>query len=421
MTDWPLKYADKDVHREVLLAMTEGDTRVGILCSARRGGKTALARTLVASAAEKRQTRAWYVAPTYQMARELFFEPFLTEYPRRLIRKVNRTELRIDFRSGARLWCKSTERPDSLLGRGLTLVCADEYQLMPANVYDAHLGPLVAETPDKAQGRVLLTGTPRGVGHPFHAMWLKGQDGLTPGWRSWLLTAYEANMVPREQIDALRAEAEARGKTALKIWRREWMADWQAFVGQVFEDWAPETMVVEPPEGMEFEAVIGGMDFGFAESHPGAVTVWGRRNEKWWCIAEVYEAGKTIETFWIPRLQALGKAHGLGTVYCDPARPDHIQTLRNAGIRAHPGENEVWGGIVTVAGLMESGRLRVSPKCPNLIGEIPGYRWEETRDGALRERPAKVRDHAIDSMRYALHSALGRPVISSLGTLGARR
>jgi hypothetical protein len=234
-------------------------------------------------------------------------------------------------------------------------------------------------------------------------------------------------------VDALRAEAESRGKTAYKIWRREWMADWDAFVGQVFDAWDPETHVT-PSQPTQWKQCVLGMDFGFSESHAGALTAWlryeteerGRTISHWHCAEEVVRIHETVEAFWLPQVARLAtKWRGthfdertgrdvqnpVPMLYCDPARPDHIATLRKAQSRdgaAHwhtrEAENDVWSGIVTLAEHIEAKRLTVHESCEVLRQELPSYQWEQTNDGALKEKPRKVRDNAVDSARYALHS-----------------
>lgn len=351
------------------------------------------------------------------MAKELFFEPFLAALPGSALASHNRSELRISLRQGGTIWCKSADNPDALLGRGLTYVIVDEFQSMPANIFEAYFEPLIAETPDKPKGKVLILGTPRGQGHPFHQIWVRGQRGTGKhiGWKSWLLTAYEAKMVPEEQINAMRDAALARGRTAYKIWQREWMADWKAFVGQVFEAWDESRMVVQ--ELPKFVRIVGGLDFGFSESHPGALVLWGMDAERnWYAIDEVYAAGQTVNTFWLPKIKALATTYypKMDTLWCDPARPDHIFDIRRTSgdmWTTREANNDVWSGIVEIATLMEKNKFRVHARCENLIRELPSYQWEQTSEGMFKERPKKVLDHAIDASRYALASESLMPQI----------
>jgi hypothetical protein len=222
-------------------------------------------------------------------------------------------------------------------------------------------------------------------------------------------------MVPRAEIDRLRAEAEARGKTALKLWQREWMASWDAFLGQVFDMFDPSVHVVsEHPQ--TYRRVVLGKDWGFSDSHPGGLTTWLETDYGWHCADEVRATHQTVESYWVPRVveqtstwRVAGKPAAL---FCDPARPDHIQTMRNEQKgRWHTFEanNSVMEGIVTCCQWLEGRgkqkRITVHRKCESLIRELPTYQWEQTADGQSREKPRKAADDMVDSMRYALHSA----------------
>lgn len=418
---WPLTYREREAHKAILAAMRSEDVDVGVLAAARRSGKTGLALTAIVDHVQHRPDRnAWFLAPTFAMARELAWDPFLAMLGKAAT-DVNRSHLSFRLRGGGMVWCKSADNPDALLGRGLTMIAADEFQSMAPNIYDSHLRPILAETPRKARGKLLLSGTPRGKSHPFYALYRRGADRLSPGWRAWHMTACEAGMVPRAEVDRLRTEAAARGRTALKLFEREWEASWDAFVGQVFDAWDPAVHVVRA-HPKQWGRLVLGKDWGFSESHAGALTSWVETDYGWHCAAEVVATHQTVETFWVPRVaEQCARWHGVAQqkkpspkpiMYADPARPDHIQTMRMrqqsrwATLEAN---NQVMEGIVTMAEWIEGRtpgkRITIHESCETLITEIGAYQWEQTPDGTFKEKPKKVGDNAVDSGRYALHSA----------------
>ena len=51
--------------------------------------------------------------------------------------------------------------------------------------------------------------------------------------------------------------------------------------------------------------------------------------------------------------------------------------------------------------------LEIGPNNENLRNEIIGYKWavdKKTGEAAIPEKPEKKFDHAMDAMRYAIHS-----------------
>jgi phage terminase large subunit len=43
----------------------------------------------------------------------------------------------------------------------------------------------------------------------------------------------------------------------------------------------------------------------------------------------------------------------------------------------------------------------------NLNREAAMYKYRETKDGILLDEPVKANDHALDALRYALHTHCG--------------
>lgn len=44
------------------------------------------------------------------------------------------------------------------------------------------------------------------------------------------------------------------------------------------------------------------------------------------------------------------------------------------------------------------------PQCSNLVREIEGYVWDEKKARLGQDAPLKKNDHAVDALRYAVHS-----------------
>jgi hypothetical protein len=71
------------------------------------------------------------------------------------------------------------------------------------------------------------------------------------------------------------------------------------------------------------------------------------------------------------------------------------------------GNNEVLAGINRVGEYLQNNRLFVFSTCTNLIEEIHGYKWDDKGAEEGKEKPVKIRDHLVDSIRYFCAS---RPV-----------
>lgn len=141
-----------------------------------------------------------------------------------------------------------------------------------------------------------------------------------------------------------------------------------------------------------------GVDFGF--THPTAVVaVWDR--DPYLHVQQIVY-GSNLKT---PQLvEALREArvdHHV-PMYCDTAMPGTIAELADAGYNALPADKKVEDGIAAVKRFT----LAFTPDSVDLIDEADAYKWQETRDGTMKDQPVKAFDHGMDAMRYAIYSHL---------------
>lgn len=83
---------------------------------------------------------------------------------------------------------------------------------------------------------------------------------------------------------------------------------------------------------------------------------------------------------------------------------NQLWTERVPGIA--PAVNDVLDGIRSVGVALGSGLLRIHRSCEGLLGELPGYAWDEKAAERGEDKPLKADDHSADALRYALHSTV---------------
>lgn len=163
---------------------------------------------------------------------------------------------------------------------------------------------------------------------------------------------------------------------------------------------APET----PTEGSAEDYVIS-IDYGTQNAF--AALLWRRYDKVWWAIREYYYSGrdsgvqKTDEQYasdldaWLADIVP-GKA--IRTII-DPSAASFIALLRQRKHRYKvvPADNAVLDGIRETATAMQTGLIKISQALINWRREIEGYVWD---DKVTDDKPIKVNDHAMDSMRY---------------------
>ena len=216
----------------------QSPARFRTVVAGRRWGKTRLALAeLLKRAPDKK--RIWYVAPTFDMARDVIWEDLKTYTPSGwLARPPNETRLELWFRSGCLLQLKSADSPDSLRGRGIDLVVLDEFQDIDPVTWSEVLAPSLLDT----NGEALFLGTPKSFNHLYDHY----QRGQNPSptwadWASWQFTSLDAAK-PHGHLDAARIE-QFRATLDERSFRQEFEASFEALSGRVYYAFSRATHV----------------------------------------------------------------------------------------------------------------------------------------------------------------------------------
>lgn len=92
-------------------------------------------------------------------------------------------------------------------------------------------------------------------------------------------------------------------------------------------------------------------------------------------------------------------------VIVDPSAASFIECIRRHGkLRVWHADNSVLDGIRDTATLLQLGRIQICAGCKDCIREFSLYRWDEK--STERDKPLKENDHAMDDMRYFVHTAM---------------
>lgn len=169
---------------------------------------------------------------------------------------------------------------------------------------------------------------------------------------------------------------------------------------------------IQPDWPNKFKDTFYGLDFGY--NNPSALIEVNVRDEGIYLKELLYESNLT-NTDLISRIKPLIPKDA--AVYADSAEPDRITELKRAGLVVYPSQKSIKDGIDHV----KRYSLFIHPESSNLIGEIRGYKWREDREGRVLEDPVKFRDHAMDAMRYAIHTHMQKSGIRRIKISGVTR
>ena len=238
MTNLNVKLHEKQ--REVF----DDDTRFKIVAAGRRFGKSRLAAwLLLIEGLQSKSKDVFYVAPTYQQARDIMWG-VLKELGHEVIASAHENTSVLTLVNGRKIYLKGADRPDTLRGVGLSFVVIDEYADIKPNVWEQILRPALADV----QGKALFIGTPKGRNH-FYELYKYADMDKDKDWKSFHFSSYDNPLIPTSEIDA------AKNSMSSFAFRQEFLASFEAASRDVFkEDWI-HIENEEPDNGNYFIAV----------------------------------------------------------------------------------------------------------------------------------------------------------------------
>lgn len=145
------------------------------------------------------------------------------------------------------------------------------------------------------------------------------------------------------------------------------------------------------------------VDYGTQNAFAGLL--WGRYDGVWYAVDGYYHSGRDTN------IQKTDDEYGRDLekfvrkytdkkipVVIDPSASSFIALLRKtrwANVRK--ADNAVLDGIRETATAMQKGLIKINPAIKEWKKEVEGYVWDEK---STEEKPVKVNDHYMDSMRY---------------------
>jgi len=179
--------------------------RFSVLVCHRRFGKTVLSvnrlirKALEADPIATPRWRGAYIAPLFKQAKTVAWD-YMKHYTHVVPgRKVNESELRIDFPNESRISLLGTDNPDSIRGVYLDGVVLDEVAQMAGRVWGEIIRPTLADR----KGWCIFIGTPQGH-NLFYDMWKRAC--ATESWCAMMFKASETQILDYDELQAARGE-----------------------------------------------------------------------------------------------------------------------------------------------------------------------------------------------------------------------
>jgi PBSX family phage terminase large subunit len=244
-------------------------------------------------------------------------------------------------------------------------------------------------------GKVLFLSTPKGFNHFYDLYNLELKE---PDYKSFHFTTYDNPYMSEKEINRI------KGSMPDDAFLQEYMGEFKKMQGLVYPEFSREKHLLTPEEVEKLEQkdwaeVMCGVDFGY--TNPSAILVVKRDAENCFYVTEEWYRTKQTTAQIIEKVKQIQPY----TVYPDPAEPDRLEEMRNAGVNVREVNKDIPAGIDRVRELFKQGRIKIHPHCQTLILELETYHYPDHKSGVNnQEKPVKENDHCLDALRYVLFS-----------------
>jgi phage terminase large subunit len=151
------------------------------------------------------------------------------------------------------------------------------------------------------------------------------------------------------------------------------------------------------------------MDFGFSND-PTALIDCLVINDCLYCDELIYQTGLTNDAI-SHTMESLGVKKGYDEIFADAAEPKSIEEIRryDFNIKSAPkGPDSILAGIQK----LNQYKQYWTKRSVNAIKEMRNYRYIETSDGKLTNKPVDNWNHTLDARRYGVFAKFGQPVVT---------
>ena len=212
----PYKYSCREYQKPFWRAMNIEKKLRAVLVWHRRSGKDLTLLNFVAVKTQERVGAYYYIFPTYNQGRKIFWEgvdkdgvKFLDHFPKELLKKKpNDTEMKLEFVNGSIVRVIGSDDIDSIVGTNPIGCVFSEYSLQDPKAWD-FMRPILAEN----GGWAVFNFTPRGENHGYQLLEMAEDD---PAWFTQVLTVDDTQAISQEVLNQERKEIIAKdGNDAL--------------------------------------------------------------------------------------------------------------------------------------------------------------------------------------------------------------
>jgi PBSX family phage terminase large subunit len=347
--------------------------------------------------------------PTYRLVRRILIPTLerLLGYPIEsnfVVQNYSKTDNRIDFRNGSKLWFGGLEDPEMAEGPNIDVIQVDEARLVRHFdvAWRVVQRRIRGSVPGKYPTGAYVTTTPNAPKSFLHGFF-EDPKQRDPESHVYRMSIYDNPHLTQDYIKGVeRGHTGGRGERFL-------YGRFAAVGGGIipFDSTVHElTSIIHTM----LKEVIYGVDFGY--TNPACILAVGFDGDgRAYVLEEFYEKEMSHDQL-VTEAKDMCSRHGRGRFYCDRSEPETIEMFNSHGLRAEGSKAKRDEGIREMAGrfaVAGDGRPRIYilSECVNLIAELMEY-----------DPKVKEYDHAVDALRYALASKMKRRITGKTWSFG---
>lgn len=371
--------------------------RFVVAALSRRQGKTYIANIIGQLVALVPNTNVLIMSPNYALSQISFdLQRNLIKHFDLEVARDNAKDKIIELTNGSTIRMGSVNQVDSTVGRSYDLIIFDEAALGDAGMdaFNVALRP----TLDKPTSKCLFISTPRGRNNWFSEFYQRGFNDEYDNWVSIRATYHENPRISEKDI------AEAKKGMSKAEFNQEYLADFNTFMGQVW-DFNYEECVADLEEfNVSKMDVFAGLDVGYRDPTAFCVIAYDWDSETYYILDEYMEAEKTTEQH-AEAIQKLINKWDIDAIYIDSAAQQmRFDLAQNYDISTINATKSVLDGIASVSTIVDNNKLIVDQRCDHTLQALDQYQWNPN-ENLLTEKPVhNMASHMADALRYALYT-----------------
>lgn len=190
---------------------------------------------------------------------------------------------------------------------------------------------------------------------------------------------------------------------------------WVMAEGLIYDMFDTDKHVVNPSDIPAIQPGTYYVSCDYGTQNATVFHLWGKGVDKiWYCIREYYYSGRDEDaqktgTEYADDLEEWLNGIKPQKIVIDPSAASFIAELKKRGYSIKKAKNDVLDGIRFFASLLMNCSVKFSSDCKMTLREFASYVWDAKASEKGEDKPIKLFDHAMDSVRYFGYMIIRKP------------